>query len=332
MTTATIDTSAKRHILSADQFDPDLLAMLFARADALRDWLGRGNLRRNVSAALREQILHLLFYAPSTRTYMSFAYAAHHMGMRVEGNESVQFSSVSKGESELDTFTTIAGYGPSVIVLRSKSVGDAARAAAISPCPVINAGDGSGEHPTQAVLDLYTLQKELGRLTELTIMMGGDLWNGRTVRSLAKLAAMYPGNRFIFAAPPTFGMQPDILGHLDSLGIHYQQVTDFRPYLSEVDAVYWTRVQAERLTADQQAYVGSLGLPDGEKPTFPEFTLGLADVRRMRPEARLLHPLPRVGEIHTDVDADPRAAYIRQMRNGMDVRMALIEYVLGHLD
>jgi ornithine carbamoyltransferase len=108
----------------------------------------------------------LLFNAPSTRTYMSFAYAAHHMGMRVEGNESVQFSSLSKGESEHDTFLTIAGYGPSVIVLRSQNVGDAARAAVISPCPVINAGDGSGEYPTQAVLDLYTLQKELGRLTE----------------------------------------------------------------------------------------------------------------------------------------------------------------------
>jgi aspartate carbamoyltransferase catalytic subunit len=204
-------------------------------------------------------------------------------------------------------------------------MGDANRAAAVSNVPIINAGDGSGEHPTQALLDLYTIRQELGRIQDLHIVMGGDLWNGRTVRSLARLASKYPGNHFTFIAPKTFEMQPDIKAALVKANVSYQETTEVGPALKDADVVYWTRVQKERLTEKQRSYLSS------DPDVHERYTLTPKEVSTMRPHARLLHPLPRVGEITTDVDADPRAAYIRQMYYGMIVRMALIEWTLGYV-
>jgi aspartate carbamoyltransferase catalytic subunit len=316
--------SELRHILSADQFDPKWVEQLFASADTHKANLEHERRHHRIGNTLAGNILYRLFYAESTRTYESFGFAATHLGMSVLGTQSVQFSSVSKGETLEDTIQVINSYLPSIIVLRGQSVGDAERAAAVSKVPIINAGDGSGEHPTQSLLDLYTMRQELGRNEDLHIVMGGDLWNGRTVRSLAKLAAKFPGNRFTFIAPPTFEMQSDIKAVLDKAGVKYAETAKVTDALPDADIVYWTRVQKERLTETQKEYLAEH--PD----THERYTLGLPEVKLMKPGARLMHPLPRVGEIKTEVDSDPRAAYIRQMYYGMIIRMALIEWTLGY--
>jgi aspartate carbamoyltransferase catalytic subunit len=315
-----------RHVLSAGQFDADFIASLFAYANGTKTNVEHERRHNRIGNTLAGHILYRLFYKESTRTYESFGFAATHLGMSVLGTQSVEFSSVAKGETLEDTIRTINCYLPSVIVLRSANVGDADKAAAVSNVPIINAGDGSGEHPTQALLDLYTMQQELGRTSDLHIVMGGDLWNGRTVRSLTRLAAIFPGNSFTFVAPPTFEMQPDIKAMLDKAGVKYQETTEVKDALSAADVVYWTRVQKERLTDAQKEYIA--GHPD----VHERYTIGLPEVKLMKASARLMHPLPRVGEIKTEVDSDPRAAYIRQMYYGMIIRMALIEWTLGYLD
>nr|ALS91154.1 asp_carb_tr: aspartate [uncultured bacterium] len=314
-----------RHVLSVDQFDTDFVKLLFEHADITKRNVENERRHHRIGQTLAGHILYRLFYKESTRTYESFGFAATHLGMAVMGTQSVQFSSVAKGETLEDTIQTVNCYLPSVIVLRSANVGDADRAAAASKVPIINAGDGSGEHPTQALLDLYTIQQELGRVSDLHIVMGGDLWNGRTVRSLAKLAALFPSNHFTFVAPPTFQMQDDIKSSLDQAGVSYTETSDVKSSLKSADVVYWTRVQKERLTPKQAAYLA-------EHPeTHDRYSLGLPEISLMPAGARLMHPLPRVGEIKTEVDTDPRAAYIRQMYYGMIVRMALIEWCLGYL-
>jgi aspartate carbamoyltransferase catalytic subunit len=318
-------TTPLRHVLTADQFDPKLIATLFARADEFSSVIAQEQTAGHFGTSLSGHILYRLFYKESTRTYESFGFAATRLGAAVLGTQSVQFSSVSKGETFEDTIKVICSYNPSIIVLRSANTGDAAKAAAVSTAPIINAGDGSGEHPTQALLDLYTIYKELGRTENLHIVMGGDLANGRTTRSLVKLASKFPGNTFTFIAPPTFEMGSDITDELDAKGIKYEHTTELDPALSTTDIVYWTRVQKERITPDQAEYL--IAHPETEA----HYTLGLAEVSRMKPEAKLLHPLPRVGEIKPEVDADPRAAYFVQMHYGMLARMALLEWVLGKL-
>jgi aspartate carbamoyltransferase catalytic subunit len=315
-----------RHILTADQFDPQFIGTLFEYADSTKRNVEHERRHHRIGNSLAGHILYRLFYKESTRTYESFGFAATHLGMSVLGTQSVEFSSVAKGETLEDTIRTINCYLPSVIVLRSANVGDADRAAAVSNVPIINAGDGSGEHPTQALLDLYTILQETGRIQDLHIVMGGDLWNGRTVRSLTKLAAKFPGNHFTFVSPPTFEMQPDIKQVLDQAGVHYDETTETKDALSQADIVYWTRVQKERLTAAQKAYLTA------HPGTHDRYTIGTPEMKLMKPGTRLMHPLPRVGEIKTEVDADPRAAYIRQMYYGMIIRMALIEWTLGYLD
>jgi aspartate carbamoyltransferase catalytic subunit len=314
-----------RHILSADQFDPEFIEHLFARADSLKNDVEHQRRAHRLGNTLTGHILYRLFYKESTRTYESFGFAATHLGMSVLGTQSVQFSSVAKGETLEDTIKTINAYLPSIIVLRSADVGDADRAAAVSQVPIINAGDGSGEHPTQSLLDLYTIQHEFGRMNNLHIVMGGDLWNGRTVRSLTRLAAKYPGNHFTFVAPPTFGMQDDIKRLLRDNKVSFAETNELLPALRSADIVYWTRVQKERLTPDQKNFL------DENPNVHEQYTIGAAEVKSMPAKSRLLHPLPRVGEIRTEVDSDPRAAYIRQMYYGMIVRMALIEWTLGYL-
>ncbi|HVQ44838.1 MAG TPA: aspartate carbamoyltransferase [Candidatus Saccharimonadia bacterium] len=314
-----------RHILSADQFTPDLMSQLFDYADRAATIIDDEQRYQHIGNRLTGHILYRLFYKESTRTYESFGFAATHLGMNVLGTQSVQFSSVAKGETLEDTIRTICSYRPSMIVLRSASVGEAATAATVSSVPIINAGDGSGEHPTQALLDLYTIQRELGRTSGLKLVMGGDLANGRTVRSLVKLAAKYPDNHFTFVAPPTFEMGDDILAELRAQNIAYDQTAEVIPALKSADVVYWTRIQKERITDEQSAYLKA------HPTTGEDYSLGLAEVAHMPAGARLMHPLPRVGEIKPEVDSDPRAVYFKQMHYGMLVRMGLIEYVLGYL-
>jgi aspartate carbamoyltransferase len=257
-----------------------------------------------------------LFYEPSTRTSSSFTSAMERLGGSVIPINEVRYSSVSKGESLPDTVRTLECYAD-VIVLRHPEVGSAALAAQYARKPVINAGDGIGEHPTQALLDLFTIVEELDQVDGLTVTLLGDLKYGRTVHSLARLLSLYDV-RLNYVAPDLLRMPAEVIEELDQKGIPQAEHEALDAVLPESDVIYVTRVQKERF-ADPEEY-------EAVKGTYvitPE-TLAWAKERMI-----LMHPLPRVGEISMEVDDDPRAAYFRQMEYGLYVRMALLAMVLG---
>jgi aspartate carbamoyltransferase catalytic subunit len=238
------------------------------------------------------------------------------LGGQVIPINNVQYSSVSKGESLPDTIRTLESYSD-VIVIRHPEVGAAATAAYYADKPVINAGDGVGEHPTQALLDLFTIVEELGKVDGLTITMVGDLKYGRTVHSLTKLLVNYDV-KFRFVSPDILKMPDDVLDVVKGTGHTYEEVESLPDAITGSDVLYVTRVQKERFT-DLAAYdrVKDLYVVDEELLT------------QAKERMIVMHPLPRVGEISYGVDDDPRAAYFRQMRNGMYIRMALLASVLG---
>ncbi len=298
-----------RHLTSPQDLDRPLIDELLQRALAFET----GAIE---PGRLEGVILAALFYEPSTRTRFSFEAAMHRLGGQVLSAESAaKASSAAKGESLEDAIRVVSGYADT-IVLRHSEIGAAARAAQVASVPVINAGDGAGHHPTQALLDLYTIRKELGRLDHLRIGLMGDLRNGRTVRSLAILLSRFPGNELVLISPPGLRMGDDVLRSLD--GATVRQTADLAGVVADLDVLYQTRIQAERFES-AEAYERYRGV---YVVTF--------DVMRALPEhAILMHPLPRVGEIDPQVDADPRAAYFRQARNGLWVRMAVLAWVLG---
>ena len=301
------------HVIEAQQFDRSTLAHLFEVAEKMEQVVQEGGI-----ADYHNRIMATLFYEPSTRTRFSFETAMHRLGGRVISTENAaEFSSVSKGETLEDTIRTMNGYAD-VIVLRHSEVGAAKRAAAVSQVPVINAGDGVGQHPTQALLDLYTIRKELGKIDGLRVAMVGDLAQGRTVRSLAYLLSKFQDIRIYFVAPPLLKMKEDILAHLREHNVWYAEETVLEKVLPEVDVVYQTRVQKERF-GDLAEYEKCRGV----------YIINQACLRLMKPTAIIMHPLPRLDEITMDVDQDRRAAYFRQAQNGLYVRMALLTLVLG---
>jgi aspartate carbamoyltransferase len=299
-------------ILSVRQFDREKLAYIFAVADEMRTLV-----RRFGSAdMLSGKVLANLFYEPSTRTASSFMAAMLRLGGQVIPINEVRYSSVAKGESLPDTVRTLECYAD-VIVLRHPEVGSAQIAADYASKPVINAGDGIGEHPTQALLDLYTIEEELGRLDGLKVAMVGDLKYGRTVHSLTRLLTLYD-TEFYFVSPAILRLPPDMLAEVRTRGHKAVEVEDVHEVIGEVDVLYVTRVQRERF-ADLTEY-------ERVKDCY------IIEPRLMalaKPTAVLMHPFPRVGEIAYAVDRDPRAAYFRQMENGMFIRMALLAAVLG---
>ncbi len=302
------------HIVAAQQFDRSVLAEVFETSKEMEEVVKRGGV-----ADYNHRIMATLFYEPSTRTRFSFEAAMHRLGGRVVTTENAaEFSSVSKGETLEDTIRIINGYAD-VIVIRHSEVGAAQRAAAVSRVPVVNAGDGAGQHPTQALLDLYTIQKEIGRIDGLRIAMVGDLAQGRTVRSLAYLLSKYQGVTLYFVAPPLLKMKEDILEHLREHEVRYEEESDLNKVLPEVDVVYQTRVQKERFGDRVADYEKCRGL----------YILDRSSLTRMRSGAIIMHPLPRVDEITMEVDHDPRAAYFRQAQNGLYVRMAILKMILG---
>lgn len=311
-----------KHIIKSQQFDPEDIQKLFIRTSHMQQQFsnpaGRVVLRQS---SLSNKLLFNIFYEPSTRTRFSFAAAANHLGMQVVDTESAtHFSSVTKGETLEDTIKVLCQYYPDVIVLRHNKKGAAERAAAVSNCPIINAGDGKGQHPTQALLDLYTIWRRLKTLNNLTILVGGDLANGRTVRSLVYLFAKFRGTKFIFCSPEQLRMLPDLKQHLDEQGISYTEVFEnANKVLPLADIVYWTRVQAERIEGCSKAYIDELR---------KQFVIDTDSMACMKPYSVLMHPLPRVSEITTDCDKDVRSAYFEQAGNGMFVRMALLENIL----
>lgn len=298
-----------RHVVSSEQFHPEELAALFARAEAL-DGVRDSRLSQHIMASL--------FYEPSTRTRLSFESAMLRLGGSILGTEAAHtFSSAIKGETLEDTVRMVSTYAD-IIVLRHDQQGAAARAAAIATVPVINAGDGPGEHPTQALLDLFTIQREVGRIDGVSIAFCGDLRFGRTARSLALLMAQYPGVRFIFVAPQVVQVGADILARLEERRVPYTLTDSLREVIGDVDVVYQTRVQRERFTD-----------PAEFEEASSAFRIDSSLMRDLRPNAVLMHPLPRVDEIAAEVDSDPRAAYFRQAGNGVTIRMALLDTLLS---
>jgi aspartate carbamoyltransferase catalytic subunit len=294
-----------QHIVAVSQFSRSVLESIFQHADVMRT-LPRSEER------LRGRVLATLFYEPSTRTRLSFESAMHRLGGGVISTENArEFSSAIKGETVEDTIRIVSGYADA-IVIRHHERGAAERAAAVSTVPILNAGDGPGEHPTQALLDLYTIRHELGRIDGLKIALVGDLKYGRTARSLALL----------LRDPSTAPMGDDVRAALDAAGVRYQDEPNLDTVLERVDVVYQTRIQKERFESveDFEAAKGAY--------VIDRSSLGL-----MKQDAIVMHPLPRVDEIATEVDADPRAAYFRQAHNGVLIRMALLDLVInsGHL-
>lgn len=301
-----------KDILSVKQFNHESLEYIFGVAHEMQEMV------RRVGSfdLLKGKILANLFYEPSTRTSSSFTAAMERLGGSVIPINEVRYSSVSKGESLPDTVRTLESYAD-VIVLRHPETGAAALAAQYARKPVINAGDGVGEHPTQALLDLLTIREELGRVDGLTVTMLGDLKYGRTVHSLARLLTLYD-IRLNYVSPAILRMPAEIIAEIGATGTQQAEHTELEAVLPETDVLYVTRVQKERFS-DPQEYEQV----KGAYVITPE-TLMAAKERMI-----VMHPLPRVGEISMEVDDDPRAAYFRQMEYGLYTRMALLAAVLG---
>jgi carbamoyl-phosphate synthase/aspartate carbamoyltransferase/dihydroorotase/carbamoyl-phosphate synthase/aspartate carbamoyltransferase len=300
-------------IISVSQFDTKKLDYIFVRAEEMRAMVERVG----STDLLRGHILTCLFYEPSTRTSASFIAAMERLGGSVIPiTQGVQFSSVSKGETLADTIRTLEQYSD-VIVLRHPEIGSAQVAADYANVPVINAGDGAGEHPTQALLDLLTIKEELGRIDGLKIAMVGDLRYGRTVHSLVRLLLQYDVS-LRFVSPEILRLPLTIMNEVIDAGLAVRETHDVADVIENADVLYVTRVQKERFT-DLAQYEEVKDLYE----ITPELMV------KAKPKMIVMHPLPRVGEIHYAVDADPRAAYFRQVKNGMYIRMALLAAVLG---
>jgi aspartate carbamoyltransferase len=301
-----------QHILAVMQFTRVDLEYIFAVAEEMRTMVERVG----TFDLLKGKILANLFYEPSTRTASSFTASMERLGGSVIPISEVKYSSVAKGETLIDTVRTLECYSD-VIVLRHPETGAAATAARYLRKPLINAGDGTGEHPTQALLDLFTIQEELGRLEKLNVTLLGDLKYGRTVHSLSRLLRLY-GAKLNYVSPDILTMPRALILELKEAGIEQHEYRDLNDVIADTDVLYVTRVQRERF-GDQDNY-------DSVKNAYvisPEI------MDKAKTEMVLMHPLPRVNEISVEVDTDRRAAYFRQMEYGLYVRMALLAMVLG---
>ena len=303
------------HIIEAQQFDCLWLEEeFFPLVNEMEEVLKRGG-----STVLKGKKMITFFEEPSTRTHISFHMAMYYLGGEVvySTENAADFSSRAKGENIEDTFRVLSCYRPDVIVLRTKEEGMAKIAAEYSSVPIINAGDGPGQHPTQALLDLYTIIKEKNRIAGTSIAMCGDLSRGRTVRSLSYLLGKFPDVKIYFIAPEAAKMRDDIKEYLKRHDIWFTEGHDLRTVAPLVDVIYQTRIQKER---------GDLLLRYEKEKGF--YIINQEVVALMKKDAIIMHPLPRNEEISPEVDSDPRAAYFRQAANGLSVRMALLKTIL----
>jgi aspartate carbamoyltransferase catalytic subunit len=298
-------------LIESQQLTKELIFHLFQQADSLRT---------RERHSLNGKVLATLFYEPSTRTRLSFESAMLKMGGSVISTENAkEFSSAVKGESIEDTIRIICGYADGV-VLRHYEEGASKKASSVATKPIINAGDGKGQHPTQALLDAYTIYRELGRMDNFTIAMVGDLSNGRTIRSLSYLLGKFQKIKIIFVSPENLKVGEDIKEYLTKKGIEFEDETNLEKILTRADIVYMTRIQKERMSAE-----------DYEKAKG-KYIINSQNLKLMKPEARVMHPLPHVEEIDIPIqveETDKRIAYFRQAENGLYVRMALLEYLMS---
>ena len=303
-----------KDIINTAQFSLQELNLIMNTATSFEKRVKDGEVIKNMEG----QVVAALFFEPSTRTRLSFETAANRLGARVITVASAASSSAAKGESLADSIRTVDGY-VDVIVMRHPMKGSAQIAADNAVHPFINAGDGSGQHPTQALLDIYTIRKEKGTLSGHTVTFVGDLKYGRTVHSLGYLMALY-GNKMIFVSPKALRMPEEITADLRSRGAEIEETDDLKKALSVSDIVYVTRIQRERF----------------ENPAEYEklkdlYIINRALIDQAKKGITILHPLPRVDEISTDVDDYEGAAYFRQAHNGLYVRMALLSLVSGRV-
>ena len=272
------------------------------------------------SDILAGKIVVLLFYEPSSRTRASFDAAVKQLGgQTVVVENPQQFSSVAKGETFEDTIRVFEAYSDA-IVLRHPEIGSAQKAAEIAKSvPIINAGDGIGEHPTQALLDMYTIWEKTGSLSGLRGLMAGDLLNGRTIHSLTWGLALYPGNEIFLLSPEQLRLSRQDIRDFTNRGVKIHEIESMDDVPSDLNFWYWTRVQKERFANENEYHALN-----------NKFVVDLETLNRYAsPDTILMHPLPRVGEIKEEVDGDPRAVYLRnQIRNGMYVRMELLKRIL----
>jgi aspartate carbamoyltransferase catalytic subunit len=312
-----VPVSASRpafHVLESQQFPRPAVEEIFERARELRD-----NPRR-AAARLQGRLMATLFYEPSTRTRLSFEAAMLRLGGQVIATENAyESSSAVKGESLEDTIRVISGYADA-IVLRHPESGAARRAAAVSSVPVINGGDGGGQHPTQALLDLFTIQEELGRVEGVKVALVGDLANGRAPRSLAYLLSEFPRVQLWLVAPPQLQMSSDVKAYLDDKEVRWRETSDLNRALKSVDVIYMTRIKKEYFaSADEYQAALAQGA----------YLIDSAAMAKLGRQTIVMDCLPRTDKFDPAIDDDPRAAYFRQARNGLYVRMALLDIVLS---
>ena len=298
-----------KHVISAQQFDTKSLVSLFLLTDRIK--LGRFNRK-----ALSGKIMATLFYQPSTRTRLSFESAMLKLGGNYVSTENAsEFSSAVKGETLEDTIRVINFYAD-VIVIRHPEHGSARLAADYSNIPVINAGDGIGEHPTQALLDLYTIFSKV-KSQNFTITITGDLANYRPSHSLSYLLSLYPMIKIIYVSPKHLSMRQSLRSYLKNKKITFTETENFNEGISQADVIYQTRIPKEYLTRrEYKKYAG-------------KYILDKTKLKLVKKEAIILHPLPRVKEITAEIDKDPRAIYFQQAENGIYIRMALLLSLLG---
>ncbi|HMN11994.1 MAG TPA: aspartate carbamoyltransferase [Bellilinea sp.] len=301
-----------KDILSGAQFSRDDIDAILSTADDFRKKLAK----QPGLDLLRGYVMAALFFEPSTRTRLSFETAMHRLGGAIIGFSSGESTSITKGETLIDTIRTVDTY-VDVFAMRHPAIGSAAQAAEVAVHPVLNGGDGAGQHPTQALLDAYTMKVERGKLDGKTIVLCGDLKNGRTVHSGVQIYRNFDVN-LRFVAPDQLKMPTEITEQLKKEGVKFEETDDLNKAMKGADFLYMTRIQKERF-ADPAEY----------EKLKDAFILNREMIDKINPKLTVMHPLPRVSEIATDVDDLSGAAYFRQAGNGVYVRMALIAMVLG---
>lgn len=301
-----------RDLISALDLDREAMESLFREADRVREELKRARMLNYC----RDRVMVTVFLEPSTRTRLSFQFAMMRLGGAVVDFGLEQAASIAKGESFEDTIRMVDGYDPDVIVLRHREPGSAARAAEIASAPVINAGDGWNEHPTQALLDLYTIRRELGRIDGISIGIMGDLKYGRTPSSLSYALSMYRDVKIFYIAPRDLQIRGEVLEKIEGK-VEWRMVERVEEVMEEIDVLYVTRVQRERFP-DPREYERLKG----------SYRISRSLLERFRKIPIIMHPLPRVDELAEDVDSMPQAKYFAQAENGVYVRAALVKSML----
>jgi len=304
-----------KHIVTIENISPDDMERIMAQARSMRDLV----LKKGSSDILSGKIMAALFYEPSSRTFGSFVSAMQRLGGGIIPLQGMTYSSVVKGETLEDTVETFSRLSD-VIILRHGQEGSADRATRVSQVPLINAGDGAGEHPTQAMLDLFTIVDHFGDISHLTFTFVGDLLYGRTVHSLMQLVSRYNPKEIRLVSPKELQIPKALVEKVETSGVTVHQTDVLKETLGDTDVLYMTRVQKERF-ADPLVY----------ERLKNSFHVTVETMKQLKKTSVLMHPFPRVNEIAPDVDSDPRALYLReQIPNGLYVRMALLSLILAN--